>query len=237
MLKKERQNSILEIIKERKYCTVALLSNKLYVAPITIRRDLAQLEQKGLITRCFGGATILDYENREIPFEIRNKSNFSIKDSIAKKAIKFISTGDVIFLDASSTVSHIIDFLSPEQNLTIITNSTLLTERLKEKHIKCYLTGGSPVENSHALIGSIAEHTIRNFHANLSFFSSQGIDKNGIISDYSEAETALRKIMIENSEKQFFLFDNSKLGKRYAFKLCTVSDITDFITNEEISFK
>ena len=86
MLKKERQNNIFDIIKERKYCTVNFLSKQLFVAPITIRRDLTEMEFAGLITRCYGGATVPEYENREVPFEIRNKSNFSTKEKIAKKA-------------------------------------------------------------------------------------------------------------------------------------------------------
>ena len=148
MLKKERQNRILEIVKERKYCTVEFLSKQLFVAPMTIRRDLREMESAGLLTRLYGGATIPDYENREVPFELRNKSNLPIKEKLAKKAVALIRTGDVVFLDASSTVNLIADHLSPEQNLTVITNSTLVAQTLKEKHIRCYLTGGMPVENS-----------------------------------------------------------------------------------------
>lgn len=237
MLKRERQNSILEIIKSRKYCTVNYLSNQLFVAPITIRRDLTEMEAAGLITRCFGGATIPEYENREVPFEIRNKSNFSAKDALAKKAAGLIETGDVVFLDASSTVSHITEYLSPEQNLTVITNSTLIAERLKEKHIRCYLTGGMPVENSHALVGSIAEQTISGLYANICFFSAQGIDENGVISDQSENESVLRRLMIKNSKDTYFMFDGSKYDKRFAFKICTTQDITDIITDlSDVSF-
>lgn len=237
MLKRERQNSILEIIKSRKYCTVNYLSNKLFVAPITIRRDLTEMEAAGLVTRCFGGATIPEYENREVPFEIRNKSNFSVKDALAKKAAGLIETGDVVFLDASSTVSHITEYLSPEQNLTVITNSTLIAERLKEKRIRCYLTGGISVENSHALVGSIAEQTVSGLYANICFFSAQGIDENGVISDQSENESALRRLMIKNSKNAYFMFDGSKYDKRFAFKICTTQDITDIITDlSDVSF-
>ena len=87
MLKKERQNTILEIIKSRKYCTANFLSKQLFVAPITIRRDLTEMESAGLITRCYGGATVPEYENREVPFEVRNKSNSSVKENLAKKQL------------------------------------------------------------------------------------------------------------------------------------------------------
>lgn len=231
MLKKERQNAILEMIQDRKYCTVNFFAGRLFVAPMTIRRDLREMEAAGVLTRLYGGATIPDYENREIPFELRSKSNHPVKERLAKQAAALIHTGDVVFLDASSTVNLITEHLLPEQNLTVITNSTLVAQRLKEKHIRCYLTGGMPVENSYALVGSIAEKCLADLHANICFFSAQGIDETGCISDQSEAETALRRLFIQNSGKQYFLFDGSKYGKRFAFKICSATDITGVITD------
>ena len=236
MIIQERRTKILEIIKERKYCTVNYLSESLNVAPITIRRDLTVMEQAGLITRCFGGATVPDYENREVPFAVRYQSNISVKEQLAKKAAKLVKPGDVVFLDASSTVSHVAEHLTPEQNLIVVTNSTLVFEKLKEKHIRCYLTGGAPIQNSYALVGSLAEQTIRCFNANICFFSSQGIAKDGMISDQSERETALRKLMIKNSEKQYFLFDSSKYEKHLAFRVVPVQDITGYITDISVDF-
>ena len=237
MLKKERQEKILEMIKDRKYCTANFLSARLFVAPITIRRDLTEMENAGLITRCFGGATIPEYENREVPFEVRNKKNYLIKEELGKRAARLISAGDVIFLDASSTVSHIIEFLNSGQNITVITNSIFVAEKAKEKKIKCYLSGGMPIENSYALVGSLAEQSLENLYANICFFSAQGIDAGGVVSDQSEAETSLRKLMIKNSQKQYFLFDSSKYGKRLAFKVCSTRDISGVITDiEDICF-
>lgn len=236
MIIQERRDKILSIVKERKYCTINYLSHTLCVAPITIRRDLQEMERAGLIHRCFGGATVPDYENREVPFEVRNQSSSSVKEQLAKKAAKLIKTGDVVFLDASSTVSRITEYLSPEQNLIVVTNSTLVAEKLKEKQIRCYLTGGSPVQNSYALVGSLAEQTISGFNANICFFSSQGISKDGTISDQSERETALRKLMIRNSKIQYFLFDGSKYDKHLAFRLGPVQNITGFITDLTVEF-
>lgn len=235
MLKRERQEQILNIVKSRKYCTVNYLSKQLFFAPITIRRDLTEMEDCGLLTRCYGGATIPEYENREIPFEVRNKNNYSAKEALAKKAARLISTGDVVFLDASSTVSHIAGYISAEQNITVITNSTYLCEKLKEKHIRCYLTGGMPVENSHALVGEIAQQALTQLYANICFFSAQGISADGVISDQSEAETALRRLMIKHSDKQYFLFDSSKFDKRFAFQVCCAEDLSGVITDTETS--
>ena len=113
-----------------------------------------------------------------------------------------------------------------------------MAEKLKLKHIRCYLTGGMLIENSQALVGSIAEQSLSGIYANICFFSAQGIDQNGIISDQSEAESSLRRLMIKNSQKQYFIFDSSKYNKRFAFKICSTSDINGIMTDlKDVSFE
>jgi DeoR/GlpR family transcriptional regulator of sugar metabolism len=234
MLKSERQKQILEIIEKTKFCQVTTLAQKLYVAPITIRRDLAELESEGLITRCHGGASVPMHENREVPFKVRDRKNHLVKGELAKRAAQLINTGDVIFIDSSSTAGHIVDYITQEQNLTVITNSMRVCERLSEKHIRCYLTGGTQVETSNALVGSIAENTLSQFYANICFFSTQGITEDGIISDYSELETSLRKLMIKNSQKQVYICDSSKFGKRFAFKVADAENMIIITDKKEL---
>ena len=231
MLTSERQDKILELIQANKYCSVEFLAKQFFVAPITIRRDLTSLETAGLIKRCHGGASIPESQNREIPYDLRVRTNSSVKAELGKRAAALIKDGDTIFMDASTTVRHIVDYLSPEQNLTIITNSMKVMEKLTEKHIRCYLTGGMLLENSYALIGRIAEMNVSNLYADICFFSSQGITEEGIITDFSEAETRLRCLMLEHSRRKVFLFDDSKHGQQFMFKVCTISDVDDFISN------
>lgn len=233
MIKKERHEQILSIIRQRKYCTVNYLAQQLFVAPITIRRDLGEMENAGLISRCFGGATTPAHENREVPFEIRSRSNAPVKAELARRAAGLINDGDVVFLDASSTVSHVADYLEAERNVTVVTNSTLIAEKMKCKHIRCYLTGGMPVENSYALVGSIAQQTLSGLYANICFFSSQGISETGVICDHSEAETTVRQWMIRNAGKKYYLFDSSKLGKSFAFRICDAGQVDGIITDAQ----
>ena len=233
MLKKERQDHIVEMLKEQKYCSVSVIANTLYVAPITVRRDLAEMEADGIINRCHGGATLNSSENREVPFELRTKENSSVKSILGKKAAEMLQDGDTVFMDASSTVLHIADYLQTKQNLTVITNSIKVLEKLKGKQITCYLTGGMLLENSHALVGNVAEETISSMYADVCFFSSQGITEDGVITDFSDAETKLRKQMIRNAKKSIFLYDQSKVGKRFLFKVCDSNELFTMITNDD----
>lgn len=233
MLKSERQESILKTVTEQRYCTVKQLSAQLFVAPITVRRDLEEMEKAGLLKRCHGGAAVCDYPNREVPFVLRDRENTPAKERIAQKAAQLLRHGNTVFLDASSTVAHLADYLQPEQELTIITNSIRILEKLRGKSIRCYLIGGMLLENSYALVGKIAEETVSSLYADIFFFSSQGITEDGIITDYSEAETRLRKCMIANSRKSVFLYDHTKLGKRFLFKLCSTEELSCTVTDLE----
>lgn len=236
MLTTERQNQILEMIQEKKYCTVDFLAKHFFVAPITIRRDLSCLEAAGLIKRCHGGASLPEHQNREVPYDLRDRTNPSVKAELGRRAAALLKDGDTVFMDASTTVRHIVDYIYPEQNLTIITNSMKVLEKLTEKHIRCYLTGGMLLENSFALVGKVAERALLDLYADVCFFSSQGITEEGVITDFSEAETGLRQLMIKNAKRRVFLFDDSKLGKRFLFRVCDSSAVDDFITNARVDF-
>ena len=88
------------------------------------------------------------------------------------------------------------------------------------------------LENSYALVGKIAEETVCSLYADICFFSSQGITEDGIITDFSEDETRLRKCMIQNAKKSVFLYDCSKLGKRFLFKVCNADALYNVICDK-----
>ena len=233
MLKKERQEAILSTLAAKQFCSITELAQQLFVAPITVRRDLTEMEAAGLLKRCHGGASVVDFANREVPYELRSRENASAKARIAKKAVQQIHHGDTVFLDASTTVAHMADYIDSQLELTIITNSIRVLEKLRGKGIRCYLTGGMLLENSSALVGRIAEDTVASLYADVCFFSSQGITEDGVITDFSEDETRLRKRMLDNAKRKIFLYDRSKLGKRFLFKVCTADELTTVITDDE----
>ena len=133
MLKNERLDKILEILKEKKHCSVNYLAGLLYVTPITIRRDVKILENMGLVSKCYGGVSIITHSNREVPLVVREAYNNDVKTMIAKKASMLITKGSTVFLDASSTAAHIAAFLTPEQGVTVITNSIKTLSILAER--------------------------------------------------------------------------------------------------------
>ena len=167
----ERQAQILEILEQRKSISVTKLAELLYVSQPTVRRDLASLAQQGKVQRTHGGVVLRKASDAEIPLMFREDQNNAAKKAIAQKAEKLIRDGDVIFMDASSTVSYLIPHLNKFRDLIVITNSPKTSIRLGEQQIKNYCTGGQLLMHSIAYVGSEAEKFIAGINADVFFFS------------------------------------------------------------------
>lgn len=231
MILNERLDEITNILKERKYCTVNELASMLYVTPITVRRDLKVLEKQGLINKCYGGASLASGDNRDVPLIVREASNNKVKSEIARRALRLIPDGSTVFLDASSTVLHLAELLTPEKRLTVVTNGVKTLGILAERQITAFSTGGKLYANSMALAGASAEKCVEELYVDFMFFSAQGINYDGEITDYSESETRLRQAVLKRAKNKYFLCDGSKAGRTYLFKLCNVSELDGVISD------
>jgi len=225
----ERQEQIMHILEKSRSISVTKLATLLYVSQPTIRRDLSIMEEQGKVQRTHGGVVLRKVSDAEIPLMFREDQNNASKRTIAEKAAKLIHNGDVIFLDASSTVSYLIPHLEKLQDIIVVTNSPKTSIRLGEKGIKNYCTGGLLLKCSVAYVGSETEKFISNINADLFFFSSRGYTDRGMITDSSEQEVMVKKAMLKNAENSYYLCDTSKKGKKYAFNICAIKDIAGII--------
>lgn len=172
----ERQKRILEQLKTAGAVTVSRLSAELGVTEETIRRDLEKLEKQEALVRTHGGAVPLDENKQEVSLERRKKINTGTKEKLAKKAVRYITPGDTVFIDASTTTFFIAEELKHFHGITVITNSLRVANELSGlPDIKLILVGGT-VSMNQSLVGSMAENNIQNhYFVNKMFFSSRGI--------------------------------------------------------------
>ncbi len=236
-MKSERQENILEILKEKRFATVEFLAKTLYSSAPTIRRDLNDLEEKGFVKRSHGGAMIADTENSPIPVDFRNRKNIYEKIGMCKKAAELIKENFVIFIDGSTTTLHLSDCIPRDKNITVVTNSLLVCARLCDKGITTHCTGGVLVPSSKAFVGQRAETAIRDFCFDICFFSAAALNEQGKITDYSDMETSLRKVMLENSKTKVFMCDSSKFSKTSSFNVTDLDNIDYVITDVPFNTK
>ena len=234
MIGYERQQKILEYLERKQSATVKELSLALYTSEATVRRDIQVLSDGGLVSKLYGGVLLSKYHDKIVPVSLRDSDHSSVKEGLARRAAAMIHDGDTVIMDASSTVRRIIKYMGHLRGVKIITNNLEIFSQCDNPHVKLYCTGGTYSPHNHAFIGPSAERYVRDISADILFFSSQGISEDGIISDVSEEESSLRRMMLSHADRQFFLCDSSKLGVRKMFTLCSKDDITDVICDSAL---
>jgi len=235
MLQCERQEEILAILEKQKTRNITVLAKSLFVSEATIRRDIDSLEKLGLVRRVRGGVILSKYATiTDTPLTLREQERRPQKDIIASKAAELVYEGCTIFLDASSTVQHMIPYLKGFKDLTVITNSMKVVDRLEDSSIRIFCTGGRYIPRNRVFVGSRATEFLRNCFVDLCFFSSQGLSLAGDISDSSEEESEVRKTILANATRSYFLCDRSKIGQTYLFKVCNTIDVDGIFCDSDL---
>ncbi len=225
----ERQRQIIDYLNTRKQATVAELAGKLYVSEMTVRRDLAYLEQKGHLKRYHGGAVAPEQVIMQ-PLQIRTHHNNKEKAELAAIAAEYIQDGQTIYLDSSSTCSYLIPHIAKRDGVTVVTNSARQLLLLSDRNIPTILIGGNYYEKDMCCIGESAVSQIRRMNYDVGFFSSTGYIEGGKITDSEPHQTAIRVTAMENSKSSIFLFDHTKLGKLYPYTVCNAAEAYRVIT-------
>lgn len=226
----QRQQEILRYLQIKHFASIAELSQILYTSQATVRREIQKLEAKGAVKSVYGGVVIAEYSKSPVPIFLRDKENSANKEKIAEKAATFISDNMTIIFDASSTVRRMCKYIKKRKGLIIITNNLRVCEELRDFDGQVICTGGTLIPRRDCFVGHFAESFIKTVKADMLFFSSQGLSQNGDITDSSEEEISLRKIMLESAKKKFFLCDSSKKNRDFPFVLCNTADITKVIS-------
>lgn len=228
-----RQDEILIILKKRGNVSVKELSSELFVSEMTVRRDLAELEKCGFLTRYRGGAACKT-KGSDYPINIRCKFCEKGKRELAALAAKHIRDDSLVFLDSSTISTYIVMHISEKNNVRIVTNSVYIALIAAQFHIPCDLVGGKYVEKDMCLVGNVAIRQLSEINPDIAFISSSSLSDDGIISDGNEQQTEVRRAAIKNAKKRVFLFDSAKLHRVDTFNLCRVSKSDIVITEQEV---
>ena len=238
MIREERHARILDYLEANKSASVCQIAQALFTSESSVRRDLVTLEKSGLVQRVWGGVILSKYQNSVVPLALRESANSGEKERIAAEAAALVKENMTILMDASSTVHRMLRYLGHLRSLTVITNDArAFSDAELIPNARIYSTGGIYDRMNHAFVGAAAEAYLRTVHADLLFFSSQGISEDGEISDASEEETALRRVMLERADERIFLCDSSKLGKRRTFTICQKDDVDDIICDKPMPWE
>lgn len=237
MIQYQRKQEILKLLHEEHSLKIADIAKRIFASESSVRRDLEDLEKEGYIHRVYGGAVLAEEKNDILPLKLRDSQNSSKKSLIAKKASDLVFDGAVIIMDSSSTVRRMCKYITRFKNLKIVTNSVNLLAELDENTHTVYCTGGKLNKSNNVFVGSAAVDFLSKVNADILFFSSQSLSEDGCVTDSSEEESAIRRVMLRQAKKKVFLCDSTKIGDKKMFGVCHVDDVDVIICDTELPFE
>ncbi|MBL3717192.1 DeoR family transcriptional regulator [Lactococcus garvieae] len=232
MLATERKEKILALLKEQKTATLEELTAITGASVSTLRRDLNELEEEHFLRRVHGGAALQQGLSEELSIFEKSSKNVQEKEKIAALAFEKIKEGDIIYLDAGTTVAPLYHLLNQSgKRVTIVTNSISHLPKLTSENLIVYLLGGRVKRQTDAIIGSSAIAQLSTYRFNLAFIGANAFDKElGAMTPDSE-EAAIKAQAIHQSSTSYLLLDSSKIGQTSFVKFAE-SDQIKLITEK-----
>ncbi len=233
MLKTTRHTQIQQLVNENGHVTVQQLNQLLDVSEATIRRDLDELSQGGLLLRTHGGAVKVAQADREPPILLRQSEFEAEKRRIGRVAASMVEERQSIFLGSGSTVHEIARNLRCLSNLTVITNAINVVNELADcKGVELIVIGGMLRQSELSMVGHIAEAAIKELRADKVFMGMRGVHPQyGFTGDYLPEATTDRSIM-GIAPCNVIVADHSKLGQVSTVFLAPITTAHMLVTDK-----
>lgn len=232
----ERQQKIAQLIQSKKRVKALALSQMFDVSVETIRKDLLDLQEQGVLVRVHGGAQIRPVE-KESAYERRRAVKASAKEAIAKKLIDTIEEGATIYLDyGTTTYALATELFHSQRRVRVITNSMPIANLLGDSDlIETILLGGIVRRNERSLFGPIAEKALDTTYMDIGFFGCAGVHPVAGVTNHHAFEAATSYKAMTHCSTVALLADSEKLETIAVNKLADLSDIDVLATDERPS--
>ena len=201
MLKNARKQKILDIVNPKGSVPLELSAQALDTSDSTVIRDLTELATSHQLKRVHGGAESLLNLRYEEGVAEKSVKNVQAKQIIAQRAVSQLNNGDVIFMDAGTTVAMMTDYLSEVDNITVVTNSVHTASTLMDKKIKTIIIGGAIKPTTEAVTGNFAIQQLVTFNFSKAFIGANGISRDGGITTPDEEEATIKRLVLRQAKK------------------------------------
>ncbi|MGC4152071.1 MAG: DeoR/GlpR family DNA-binding transcription regulator [Propionicimonas sp.] len=230
----ERRREIARLVLSVGRIQAQELSERFGVNAETIRRDLAALESSGTLHRTHGGAMA----RRPLPPEIRVPMRVEERDAkfeIAKEASDLIPDSGVVFIEAGSTSSMLVDYLVDRPELLIVTNALQTALALTDRGAADVMTiGGRIRPQSYGEVGPWAFERLASLRFNVAFVGTNAIDFDWGMWTQDPSEAQIKAAIIASAETSVLLVDHTKFGLRAACRYGSVEDVEIVVSDHRL---
>lgn len=241
MLSEQRYEEISNLLEKEGSVRTITLCNALQTSRETIRRDLENMEAKGMLRRIRGGAMKLEPSpNKNLTytsFSTRRDQNLTHKEIVALEAVEYISEGQAIALDSGTTSLFLAKAVKARfRSLTVVTNSFVVAQELAgAEGITLVLTGGVYRADEEAFVSDVATLIFSKINVDIFFLTTCGISVERGITYQRMDEISVQNKMMEAADRTIVVADSSKIGNNSLVKMCGIEKVSFIITDSGVS--
>lgn len=226
-----RQIEILELAKASGRVGVEELAERFEVTHQTIRRDLGELADQGMVDRIHGGA-VMRSGVMNTGYEERRRMNEAAKAAIGRACAARIPDNSSLILNIGSTTEAVARALLGHRNLTVVTNNMNVANILTANDgCEVIVAGGSVRRSDGGLIGDLTAEFMRNFKVDLAIIGCSALDAEGEILDFDMAEVRVSRAILRQARAAWLATDLTKLGQRAPFRVVSMEALDAVVTD------
>ena len=229
MLKEERFDHILKTLKSRRKILYETIAKKLKVSEDTVRRDIDDLNKRGLLVKVRGGA--ITAASNPLSFQDRTGVHVKGKDVIALKAQQLLKNARTILMDGGTTMLALASGLPVDSNIRVITNNVALVPVLANfPNVEIVVLGGAYNRMTRTNVGVLTCQEAANYQADLYFMGICSIDSQAGVTAAVAEDGEVKRAFMKASLKTVVLCNSEKLGTTDFFKVCDINTIDSLVT-------
>lgn len=229
----KRQASILQMVDEFGFVATEAMVTEFNVTPQTIRRDLNELSEHGLLSRFHGGAgQVKSAENP--PYKDRLQTGVEAKRKIAAATAALIPNGASIFLSTGTTIEAIAEALLGHEKLHVFTNNLHVARILTQNEsFQIIVSCGQVRHSDGGIVGASSDDFISDFRMDVGIVGISGVDEDGSLLEYDPQEVKTAKTILRNSQKVIMVADRHKFGRRAMNRVGHIRELDVIITDSD----
>lgn len=227
----QRQQAIMRRLRSEGQVDSAEVARSLEVTNETVRKDLIQLEKRGLLRRVHGGAVPIGDHSYEP--DVATRTQFSEeKRRIATAALAHLPTSGSVLVDAGSTMAQFAELFPDDRELTVFTNALpIALSLLARPHLTVFTLGGRLRSTTVATVGSWTARMLEEINVDVAFLGTNGISLERGLTTPDPAEARIKNLMAQSAQRRILLADHSKYGMVSLVKHADLADIELLITD------
>ncbi len=229
-----RHRQLLDHIRQHGDTSVEELAQVLDVTAQTIRRDIRELEDEGLLARYHGGVGILSTV-KNIDYDQRRVLNIDAKQRIGKLAADRIEHGRSLIINIGTTTEEVSKALLQHKKIRVVTNNLNVASILSNnEEAEVIVAGGLVRKRDRGIVGEATIDFMRQFKVDIGIIGVSGIEDDGTLLEYDYREVRVTQSIIEQSREVWLVADHSKFGRHALVRLGNVTQIDKFFTDAPV---